>query len=65
MITDYLGKFRLMLNASKTKLIHFSKYVHQSPSDIFPQVHIKGTQIEVVETFKYLSIYLDKRLRFY
>ena len=52
-----------MLNASKTKLMLFSRSRNVDPEDL----HIcasNGAQIELVSQYKYLGVWIDEKLSF-
>lgn len=63
-ILKYFGGLKLMINASKTKVMYFPKHLRGPVLNIFPKTCLNGTAIDVVDKFKYLGIHIDNRLNF-
>ena len=61
-----LAKLKLVLNASKTKVMLFSKARHfeNIDPDSLLITSANGTQIERVPAYKYLGLWLDQKLTF-
>lgn len=52
----WCGKNHLFLNVSKTKDFRRTR------TTTLNTIHLLGEEVEVVENFKYLGVYLDNRL---
>lgn len=63
-IAGYFKNLNLLLNPDKTKIMNFSRYWRGNDNVLFPEIIMEGKVSEVVDTFKYLGVILDKRLLF-
>lgn len=63
-ITKYFLSLNLSLNAQKTKIMNYSKHWTERKALLFPVISINGQAIEQVNTFKYLGVTMDTKLRF-
>ena len=62
-IQKEFAKLKLVLNASKTKVMLFSK-ARNTDLDSFQITLANGTQLEKVSEYKYLGLWIDEKLTF-
>lgn len=63
-ISRYFNNLNLLLNPEKTKVMYFDKLKSGKNIHKFGKVVVKNTEIEVVESFKYLGFLIDRNLNF-
>lgn len=63
-VSNYFGNLGLILNASKTKVMNFSKNWRAISEGTFPKIYLKNVEIEAVPHFKYLGVTIDLSLNF-
>lgn len=63
-ISNYFKSLKLGLNPKKTKIMHFDKGYKKGMISNSPQISYNGIVIEPVNSFKYLGVWIDNRLKF-
>lgn len=63
-VSKYFNQLNLLLNAKKTKTVHFDKVLSGKNLSKFEKIVINNVEIEVVDKFKYLGFVIDNRLSF-
>lgn len=63
-ISNYFKSPKLGLNATKTKIMYFDKGFKRQSLSTLPNINLKGKNVDIVTSFKYLSVWIDSKLKF-
>ncbi len=60
-LSDWAQNSKLTFNETKTKCVLFAKNINYE----LPKIYLRGHELEVSKTFKYLGVYLDSKLNWF